>query len=106
MSGICGYLTLPAEFLAKIPPEILYGEPMRPKFTAAEPDDENLFFEAAKIVSAAGYGSCQLIGVHFDIGYNRASKLLRRLQAEGILGTEIVDYATGRYELLRPIGFY
>ena len=99
MSEICGYLTLPSDFLER---ELV----TRPKFTVAEPSDDDLFFEAAKIVSAAGYGSCQLIGVHFDIGYNRASKLLRRLQAEGILGTEIVDYDTARYELLRPIGFY
>ncbi len=65
---------------------------------------DDLFFEAAKAVSAAGYGTISLLMRELGIDYYRAADLIKMLQAEGILGPYPEDSAT--LELLRPIGFY
>jgi DNA segregation ATPase FtsK/SpoIIIE-like protein len=62
------------------------------------------FIAAAEIVSAAGYGSNQLIRERFGIGYSRAKAIIEALQAAGILGRELSHDA--RLELIRPVGFF
>ena len=62
------------------------------------------FLKAAEAVSAAGFGSNEVVRNALGIGYNRAKELIKRLQAEGILGCDLDEHA--RLRLLRPIGFY
>jgi hypothetical protein len=64
----------------------------------------DLFFEAAKAVSSAGYGTVRLLMDELGVHYYDAAELIVALQAEGILGAYSEDSAT--LELLRPIGFY
>jgi len=75
---------------------------MRQPFTVAAPD--GLFLEAAKIVTAAGYGSHDLICIELCVGYPIATHLIRKLQGEGILDLKPDEHA--RFELLKPVGFY
>jgi hypothetical protein len=65
---------------------------------------DNLFFEAAKAVSAAGFGTVRLLMNELGVGYYNAAELIAALQDAGVLGPYSEDSAT--LELLRPIGFY
>jgi DNA segregation ATPase FtsK/SpoIIIE-like protein len=66
--------------------------------------DIDLLRAAAEVVSEAEYGSNELLRQRLRLGYNRAHTLIRWLQQDGILGTELDEHA--RLELKRSIGFY
>ena len=68
------------------------------------PMTDNSYAKAAEIVSAAGYGSNEIIRNGLGIGYARAAEIIKELQSAGILGTELD--ADARLELRRPCGFY
>ncbi len=51
----------------------------------AEEEDE-LFFDAAKMVINAGQASASMLQKRFRIGYNRASRLMDSLMEQGIVG--------------------
>jgi predicted transcriptional regulator len=63
---------------------------------------DNIFFEAAKLVSAKGYGSTRLLMYTIGLDFCDAKEFITALQDEGIL--ERAEYEP--LELLRPIGFY
>jgi hypothetical protein len=65
---------------------------------------DDLFFEAAKAVTAAGCGTVSLLMNELGIHYYHAAELIAALQDAGILGPYSEDFAT--LELLRPIGFF
>lgn len=64
--------------------------------------DQDLFLQAAEIVSRAGYGSTPLLCEELGIGYNRARQCIDALRQARILGA----YHDDKWELIRPIGFY
>lgn len=59
----------------------------QPIETAAPPEEEDeLFFDAAKMVINAGQASASMLQKRFRIGYNRASRLMDSLMEQGIVG--------------------
>jgi hypothetical protein len=65
---------------------------------------DDMFFEAAKAVSAAGYGNNHLLRDELGVSYLHAKELIEALQDEGILGP--YSGHDDRLELIRSIGFY
>lgn len=55
------------------------------EFNGEEIDDE-LYEKAVSLVEMAGYGSTSMIQRKLKIGYNRAARLIERMEEEGIVG--------------------
>ncbi|MHB8421413.1 MAG: FtsK/SpoIIIE family DNA translocase [Leptospirales bacterium] len=51
-------------------------------------DDDQLYTEALQIVRRQGKASTSLIQRHLRIGYNRAARLIERMEGEGIIGQQ------------------
>ncbi|MEW6102758.1 MAG: DNA translocase FtsK [bacterium] len=47
--------------------------------------DDSLYEQAISIVEDAGYGSTSMIQRKLKIGYNRAARLIERMEEEGIV---------------------
>jgi hypothetical protein len=66
--------------------------------------EDELFIQAAEIVSAAGFGSNKLLRDRLPIGWFHAQLLLADLHRAGVIADEADD--DGKVPLLRPCGFY
>ncbi len=51
-------------------------------------DDDELYGEAVQVVRRQGRASTSLIQRHLRIGYNRAARLIERMEADGIIGRQ------------------
>lgn len=51
-------------------------------------DDDQLYTEAVQLVRRQGKASTSLIQRHLRIGYNRAARLIERMEGEGIIGQQ------------------
>jgi len=64
-----------------------------------EPSDDPLYDRAVAIVAQAGYCSISHIQRNLSIGYNKAAKLVERMEKEGVVGPASAK-AGGRREVL------
>jgi DNA segregation ATPase FtsK/SpoIIIE, S-DNA-T family len=64
-----------------------------------EPSDDPMYDRAVSIVSQAGYCSISHIQRHLSVGYNKAAKLVERMEKEGVVGPAS-SKAGGRREVL------
>ncbi len=51
-------------------------------------DDDQLYTEAVQLVKRQGKASTSLIQRHLRIGYNRAARLIERMEGDGIIGQQ------------------
>ncbi len=51
-------------------------------------DDDQLYTEAVQIVKRQGKASTSLIQRHLRIGYNRAARIIERMEGDGIIGQQ------------------
>jgi S-DNA-T family DNA segregation ATPase FtsK/SpoIIIE len=57
-----------------------------PDFSGAMVSDDPLYDRAVAIVAQAGYCSISHIQRHLSVGYNKAAKLVERMEKEGVVG--------------------
>jgi S-DNA-T family DNA segregation ATPase FtsK/SpoIIIE len=65
----------------------------------AEPSDDPMYDRAVSIVAQAGYCSISHIQRNLSVGYNKAAKLVERMEKEGVVGPAS-SKAGGRREVL------
>jgi len=65
--------------------ELTYEE-MRERVEEDEEIDDSLYEKAVSLVELAGYGSTSMLQRKLKIGYNRAARLMERMEEEGIVG--------------------
>jgi S-DNA-T family DNA segregation ATPase FtsK/SpoIIIE len=53
---------------------------------SGEPSDDPLYDRAVAIVAQAGYCSISHIQRNLSVGYNKAAKLVERMEKEGVVG--------------------
>ncbi len=53
---------------------------------SGEPSDDPLYDRAVAVVAQAGYCSISHIQRHLSVGYNKAAKLVERMEKEGVVG--------------------
>ena len=90
----------PAEANAIPPGAPLQQAPLWEEMTEADPDQDELFDEAATVVRQMRRGSISLLQRRLRIGYTRAARLVDQLEEAGIIGPaksgsaprEILDY--------------
>ena len=51
--------------------------------------DDDLYEQALRVVIAAGQGSTSVLQRRLKLGFGRASRLLDRMEAEGIIGPAV-----------------
>jgi DNA segregation ATPase FtsK/SpoIIIE, S-DNA-T family len=67
--------------------------------SGGEPSDDPMYDRAVSVVSQAGYCSISHIQRHLSVGYNKAAKLVERMEKEGVVGPAS-SKAGGRREVL------
>ncbi|MGK5089736.1 DNA translocase FtsK 4TM domain-containing protein [Bdellovibrionota bacterium FG-2] len=65
----------------------------------AENQDDELFGEAVELVKNSGHASASYLQRHFKVGYNRAARLIEKMENRGIVGP--ADGARPREVLMR-----
>ena len=66
---------------------------------SGQPSDDPLYDRAVALVAQAGYCSISHIQRHLSVGYNKAAKMVERMEKEGIVGPPS-SKAGGRREVL------
>jgi hypothetical protein len=66
--------------------------------------EDELFIQAAQVVSEAGFASNKLLRDKLPVGWFHAQLLLTDLHSAGVIAAEADD--DGKVLLLRPCGFY
>ncbi|MDW8364086.1 MAG: DNA translocase FtsK [Myxococcales bacterium] len=66
-------------------------------------DDDPLYDRAVAVVAAAGYCSISHIQRQLGVGYNKAAKLVERMEREGVVGPASAKAGGRREVLVRPL---
>lgn len=59
---------------------------LRPRFTSASSNDRDLYQEAVSLIARTQIASTSFLQHHLNIGYAKASMLMKRLEDEGLVG--------------------
>lgn len=82
------------ESIAEFKPEAIEGE-------KPDPDFDEKYDQAVELVTDLGQASISLVQRYMKIGYNRAARIIERMEAEGVVGP--TDGAKPRKVLARKI---